>query len=54
MAPKPQKPDPELVNAPAEWRSWVLFKGRLVVLPDGTYDLADAVMTKHRRPDGQR
>lgn len=32
----------ELAEAPAEWRAWWLIRGRLVTLPDGSLDLADA------------
>lgn len=46
----PPKPDPELDNAPDDWRAWWLFRGRLVTLPDGSLDLApDATCTRHRR-----
>lgn len=38
MTPAEQR---ELENAPKEWRAWWLIRGRLVVLPDGSYDLAD-------------
>lgn len=50
MASPTQIDQRELAEAPASWRRWWRCRGRLVVMPDGSLDMAPgARWTRHER-----